>query len=116
MQRHLTIHRATAGAYSRPSIAGGQVVKHAENSSDDFLLTRQQVEEDFGFPTKRYLEIVANRMDGPPQIRIGRTVRYRRSDVRAWLDAHRTPPIPDSSKSQKVVQTHDGGQHAQSNR
>jgi predicted DNA-binding transcriptional regulator AlpA len=26
--------------------------------------------------------------DGPPFIRIGRLIRYRPSEVRAWLDAH----------------------------
>lgn len=28
---------------------------------------------------------------GPPRQRIGKYVRYRRSDVEAWVDAHRMP-------------------------
>ena len=67
-------------------------MKQEDISTDDLLLTRQQVELVFGFPTKRYLELVANRSGGPPEIRIGRTVRYRRTDVRGWLDAHRAQP------------------------
>jgi predicted DNA-binding transcriptional regulator AlpA len=40
------------------------------------------------------------RHDGPAFIRIGRAIRYRVSDLDAWLDAHRvqtrelTPRIP----------------------
>ncbi len=69
-------------------------MKHEDLSIDDLLLTRHQVEQIFGFPTKRYLELVANRSGGPPQIRVGRTVRYRRRDVRAWLDEHRISTTP----------------------
>ena len=86
----MTLHDAAGGAFAHLPIASGQMMKHLEMLDDDLLLTRQQIELVFGFPTKRYLELVANRTAGPPQIRIGRTVRYRRSDVRAWLDAHRT--------------------------
>ena len=89
---NMTIHDAAGGAFAYLPIASGQIMKQSEISDDDLLLTRRQVELVFGFPTKRYLELVANRSVGPPQIRIGRTVRYRRSDVRAWLDAHRIQP------------------------
>jgi predicted DNA-binding transcriptional regulator AlpA len=64
-------------------------MKEQEAVDDDLLLTRQQVEKAFGFPTKRYLEIASQSGSGPALIRIGRLVRYRRSDVRAWLDLHR---------------------------
>ncbi|MCB2135314.1 MAG: AlpA family transcriptional regulator [Rhodobacteraceae bacterium] len=53
------------------------------------LLTRAEVEAIFGFPTRRYLEIVAGTDAGPIEIRIGRTVRYRVSDVQAWIEQHR---------------------------
>jgi predicted DNA-binding transcriptional regulator AlpA len=64
-------------------------MKALEAVDDDLLLTRQQVEKTFGFPTKRYLELVSQTGSGPALIRIGRLVRYRRSDVRVWLDLHR---------------------------
>ena len=59
------------------------------------LLTRQQVESHFGFPTKRYLEIAAMRGDGPPMVRIGRSVRYRYGDVLAWIEANRVTSTAD---------------------
>ncbi len=57
--------------------------------SGERLLTRAEVEEVFGFPTKRYLEIAAMSNDGPPIVRFGRTVRYKVSDLRGWIAAHR---------------------------
>jgi predicted DNA-binding transcriptional regulator AlpA len=66
---------------------------HIENSapqalSGEKLLTRAEVEDAFGFPTKRYLEIAAMGNDGPPIVRFGRTVRYRVSDLRGWIQSH----------------------------
>ena len=61
---------------------------NAEISSER-LLTRAEVEEIFGFPTKRYLEIAAMGEEGPPIVRFGRTVRYRVGDLRGWIAAHR---------------------------
>ena len=53
------------------------------------LLTRQEVEVRFGI-SKRFLEISAQRGDGPPMIRVGsRMVRYRVSDIVNWIDRHR---------------------------
>lgn len=66
-------------------------MKEQEAVDDDLLLTRQEVEKAFGFPTKRYLELASRNGGGPALIRIGRMVRYRRSDVRAWLNGHRDP-------------------------
>ena len=57
--------------------------------SSERLLTRTEVEEVFGFPTKRYLEIAAMNNDGPPIVRFGRTVRYNVGDLRGWIAAHR---------------------------
>ncbi|MFZ5876373.1 MAG: helix-turn-helix transcriptional regulator [Nitrospirota bacterium] len=59
---------------------------------EDRLLTRAEVELRFGFPTKRFLELAANRGDGPPFVRFGRFVRYRVRDIRDWIEAHRTDP------------------------
>jgi len=55
----------------------------------DRLLTRAEVEARFGFPTKRYLEVAAIRGDGPPMIRINRSVRYKVRDVMSWIDSCR---------------------------
>jgi predicted DNA-binding transcriptional regulator AlpA len=53
------------------------------------LLSRSEVEAEFGI-TRRFLEICAWRGDGPPMIKLGRrTVRYRRGDLLAWIEAQR---------------------------
>ena len=57
--------------------------------SPERLLNRQEVEDLFGYPSKRFLEVAALRGDGPPMHKIGRSVRYRVSDLREWIDAHR---------------------------
>lgn len=49
------------------------------------LLCRSDVEEQFGI-SKRYLEIAAVRGDGPPIVRLGRSVRYRIADILAWIE------------------------------
>lgn len=51
----------------------------------DRLLSRADVEEIFGI-SKRYLEIAAQRNDGPCMIKIGRSVRYRVDDIRQWIE------------------------------
>lgn len=53
------------------------------------LLSRKEVEELYGI-TKRYLELAAARGDGPRRVYVGRLVRYRQSDIEAWLDANST--------------------------
>jgi predicted DNA-binding transcriptional regulator AlpA len=62
----------------------------------DRLLTRAEVEVNFGL-SRRFLEVSAVRGDGPPMVRIGRSVRYRAGDLRAWIEARRV-----SSTSQAV--------------
>ena len=57
--------------------------------SPERLLTRAQVEELFGYPSKRFLEVAAIRGDGPPMVKIGRAVRYRVGDLRGWIEARR---------------------------
>lgn len=52
---------------------------------DERLLTRAEVEQRFGI-SKRFLEIAASRQEGPRIVRLGRSVRYRPSDVRRWLE------------------------------
>ncbi len=63
--------------------------------SDDRLLSRPEVEERFGI-SRRYLEISAVRGDGPMMTKIGRSVRYRVGDLRAWIDARRRASTSDA--------------------
>lgn len=56
-----------------------------KQKSYDRLLSRIEVEERFGIP-KRFLELAARRGDGPRIVRIGRLVRYRVADLRAWIE------------------------------
>ena len=55
--------------------------------TSDRLLSRAEVEEEFGV-SKRFLERAAANGDGPPRIYLGRSVRYRRSDLRAWIESN----------------------------
>lgn len=54
----------------------------------DKLLTRPEVVLHFGL-SQRLLEVSAVRGDGPPMIKIGRSVRYSVADLRAWIGARR---------------------------
>ncbi|MEM7422185.1 MAG: AlpA family transcriptional regulator [Pseudomonadota bacterium] len=55
------------------------------------LLDRRAVEAEYGI-SKRYLEIAAFRGDGPPYIKIGRSVRYSAADLDAWIATRRVEP------------------------
>ncbi|MGM0583463.1 MAG: helix-turn-helix transcriptional regulator [Pseudomonadota bacterium] len=56
-------------------------------ASGKALLSRDDIEWEYGL-TRRFLEIAAHRGDGPPFIKISRRcVRYRRTDLEAWLAA-----------------------------
>jgi predicted DNA-binding transcriptional regulator AlpA len=59
-----------------------------ENQHTCRLLTRTDVESEYGIG-KRYLEVAAMRREGPPFIKIGRSVRYRRSDIESWISSRR---------------------------
>lgn len=53
------------------------------------LLSRREVEALFGLSV-RFLEACAIRGDGPPMIRVSsRMVRYRATEIEAWLDRKR---------------------------
>lgn len=54
----------------------------------ELLLTRDEVAFYFGL-TRRYLEVSAVRGDGPPMIKIGRSVRYQVGDLQDWIAARR---------------------------
>ena len=55
-------------------------------NDDNFLITRAEVEARFGI-SKRFLELAIGRGDGPPAVRIGRSVRYRVGDIVSWIEA-----------------------------
>ena len=52
-----------------------------ETLNPDRLLTRSEVHTAFGL-TQRFLEVAAVRGDGPPMVKIGRSVRYLVVDLR----------------------------------
>jgi len=58
--------------------------------NDDRLLSRSKVQNYFGLP-QRFLEVSASRSDGPPMVKIGRSVRYRAGDLRRWIESCRVP-------------------------
>lgn len=59
--------------------------------SDNELLSRAQVEQEFGL-SRSYLEKCAWRGDGPTIVRLGyRTVRYRRADIVAFINKNSVP-------------------------
>ena len=58
------------------------------DTQSDRLLSRAEVETKFGI-SRRFLEISAVRGDGPPYIKIGRSVRYRIGDLREWIEMQR---------------------------
>lgn len=51
----------------------------------DRLLTRSEVEQIFGI-SKRFLETAVQKNHGPRRIHLGRSVRYRVSDIRHWIE------------------------------
>ena len=68
-----------------------------EIDKDDRLLTRSEVHTHFGL-TQRYLEVAAVRGDGPPMIKIGRSVRYRTGDLREWIKSHQVKSTSEAAQ------------------
>lgn len=60
-------------------------------TASDRLMTRSEVEAQFGVP-KRYLETAVAKGHGPAFVRIGRLVRYRAADISAWITSVREDP------------------------
>lgn len=59
------------------------------NDHEDRLLSRDEVAARFGI-SRRWLELAAHKGEGPPMVKISRRmVRYRASDIEAWLRARR---------------------------
>lgn len=62
------------------------------NENDEVMLT-DEVAEFLRKPTAKSLAMDRYlRRDTPPYLKIGRRILYRRSDVLAWLEAHRVMP------------------------
>ncbi|MDJ0820927.1 MAG: AlpA family transcriptional regulator [Paracoccaceae bacterium] len=55
-----------------------------KNEKEVRLLSRNEVEKEFGIP-RRFLELAVARGDGPAIVRLGRSVRYRVCDIQAWI-------------------------------
>ncbi len=63
------------------------------------LLTRGEVAETFGL-SHRWLEVAACRGEGPPMVRItARMIRYRASDVEAWISSRVVPGNGEGQQS-----------------
>ena len=58
---------------------------------DDTLLTEVQA-SDLLFMSVRTLQTWRSQRGGPPYVRAGRAVRYRRGDLVAWIRAHTVSP------------------------
>lgn len=71
--------------------------------SPERLLTRKEVEQVFGYPSKRFLELAALRGDGPMMVRIGRSVRYRVSDLISRIAAHQVASTSDVSDHHREI-------------
>jgi predicted DNA-binding transcriptional regulator AlpA len=64
-----------------------QILAAGRDGADDELLSTQQVAQWFGV-SEQWLEIARARGDGPRYVMLSaRTIKYRRSDCRAFLDA-----------------------------
>ena len=66
--------------------------EHSEISPLDRLLSAQEVAEYLGVP----LATIYNwrhRSQGPPGLRVGRHLRYRRRDLEAWIERQLDDPI-----------------------
>lgn len=57
----------------------------------DELMTPDQLAEALGISVRTLYNWRSQRK-GPPGFRVGRHVRYRRSDVKVWLDAQQDGP------------------------
>ncbi|WP_018882349.1 MULTISPECIES: helix-turn-helix domain-containing protein [unclassified Thioalkalivibrio] len=62
----------------------------------DTLLTTKGLAE-LAAISERTVIRYRNRREGPPWIKVGGQVRYRKSDVDAWLNANRVQPVREVS-------------------
>ena len=56
------------------------------------LLTREQAAAYLGLKPQTLASWVVRHIQGPPFIKVGRSVRYRRTDLDRWLDSQVVSP------------------------
>ncbi len=66
-----------------------ETLRGAVNS--DAILTERQVTAEYNIPTKS-LQQHRYRGTGPKYLKLGKSVRYRRRDIRAWLEDNEVMP------------------------
>ena len=59
--------------------------------NSDAILTERQVTAEYNIPTKS-LQQHRYRGTGPKYLKLGKSVRYRRRDIRAWLEDNEVMP------------------------
>ena len=74
-------------AHSSPSLSIADRRDAFWRASSESLLDRKTVAAGIGY-TVGWLEAVATHGGGPVLTKIGRSVRYKKSDVLAWLETH----------------------------
>ncbi len=62
-------------------------------TSPDDLLTRSQAAEVLGVSSGTLAVWASTRRYPLPYIKIGRSVRYRRSDIQAWVESRTVGPV-----------------------
>ena len=68
-----------------------------QDSTENTLLTRAEAAHEFGL-TKRYLELLAAKGEGPRMLRLSsRMVRYRRRNIVDWIEANLTGDAVDGA-------------------
>ncbi|MGA9596968.1 MAG: helix-turn-helix domain-containing protein [Acidimicrobiia bacterium] len=73
---------------------GERVRRHAQAMEHlDRLLTVQDLANHLGVPVAT-IYAWRYRHEGPPGFRVGRHVRFRRSDVQQWISQQRQPSQP----------------------
>lgn len=60
---------------------------HRQNADPDALLTEEQTAQFLNISV-RTLQAWRIKLAGPRFVRVGRAIRYRRSDLTAWIEAN----------------------------
>lgn len=63
-----------------------------QHNDSERLLSRAEVQDRFGIG-QRFLADAHKRGEGPRLIRVGRLIRYRVQDVRAWIEAQASDEV-----------------------
>ena len=80
-----------AAAWYGAFVNGAQAMHIDPSSEADELLTERQTAELLNIST-RTLQAWRSDSVGPPFIRVGRTIRYRRGALVAWMEANTVRP------------------------